>query len=135
MVKIYKTTDRIPVKIDSLKFSLSPLTFEQKSEIQAELLTGSPLSVVKAAKLAVKYAVKGLDGVQTADGEKYELEFEGEVLAENCVDDLLNIDQDDKLSFVCTTLLNGIPKDFLDPNTGEKMQGVSILRKASPKKK
>ena len=134
MVKIYKTTDRIPVKIDSLKFSLSPLGFEQKSEIQAELLTGQPMSIVKAAKLAIKYAVKGLDGVQCMDGSKYELEFDNEVLSDSCVDDLLNLDQDDKLSFVCTTLLNGIPKDFVDPNTGEKLPGVSITRSPGKKK-
>ena len=135
MVKIYKTTDRIPVKIDTLTFKISPLSFDQKAEIQAMLISGDAMSVVKAAKTSVKYAVKDVTGVENADGSKYQLEFEGEVLADHCVDDLLNIDQDDKLSLVCTSFLNGIPKDFVDPQTGKKISGITIQRESSRKKK
>ncbi len=135
MVKIYKTTDKIPVKIDSLTFKISPLSFDQKSEIQAELITGNPMSIIKAAKLAIKYAVKDVDGIVDNAGDKYLLEFDNDCLSESCVDDILNIDQNDKLSFVCTSLLNGIPKEFIDPQTGEKLEGVSIKREPSRKKK
>lgn len=137
MVKIYRTTDRIPVKIGSITVDVSPLSFEQKADIQAMLMDNNPISIVKAAKQAVKYAVKGISGVKLSDGTNYELDFEGEVLSESCVDDLLNIDQDQKISLVCTTLLNGIPKEFVDPQTGKKIEGISIQRPkvANTKKK
>lgn len=133
--KIYKTSDKISVKIDDICVKISPLTFEQKCEIQALLVEGNPMSVVKAATSAVKYAVKGLDGVENPDGSKYDLEFENGTLTDSCVDDLLNIDQDDKLSLVCTSLLNGIPKDFIDPQTGKKVPGIKIERGELPVKK
>lgn len=135
MVKIYKTTDKIPVKIDSLVFKISPLSFEQKSEIQAMLISGDPLSVVRAAKTAIKYAVKDVKGVENSDGSQYNLEMEEGHLSESCVDDLLNIDQEDKLSLVCTSLLNGIPKDFVDPQTGKPIKGIAIQKETSRKKK
>lgn len=135
MVKIYRTTDKITIKIDSIVFKVSPLSFEQKSIIQSSLIGGDTMAIVKAAKDAIKYAVKDISGVQNMDGSAYELEFDGEVLSDSCVDDLLNIDQHDKLSLVCTTLLNGIPKEFSDPQTGEKIKGITIERSASRKKK
>lgn len=135
MVRIYKTTDKIPVKIDSLTFEISPLTFEVKSNIQASLLDGNPLSIVRAAKDAIKHSVKSVKGVEDANGNPYELEFEDGALTEDCVNDLLNIDQDDKLSLVCTSLLNGIPKNFVDPSTGKKIEGISIETKAASRKK
>lgn len=135
MVKLYKTTDRVPVKIDTMTIEISTLTFEQKAEIQAEIVKGDPMSIVRSARLAVKYGVKGIKGVETMDGNPYEVELENNVLTDECVDDILNIDQDDKISYVCTALLNGIPKDFVDPQTGEKIEGIKIQRSASRKKK
>ena len=137
MVKLYRTTDKVPIKIDKIKFYISPLQYSHKEEIQAELLKAQsdPMAVVRAAKLSIQYSVKGVDGVENVDGSKFELEFENEVLTEQSVSDLLNIDQDDKLSFVCTSFLNGIPKDFIDPVTGEKLKGVSIVRESSSKKR
>lgn len=135
MVKIYKTTDRLSVKIDSLKFKLAPLSFDQKAEIQSYLISGEAMAVVKAAKLAIKYSVKDIQGVENLDGSPYELEMENGSVSDSCIDDLLNIDQDGKLSLVCTSMLQGIPTDFVDPQSGEKVKGISIERPSSRKKK
>lgn len=135
MVKLYKTTDRIPVKIDSLEFKISPLNFEQKSEIQALLITGEPMGIVKAARLSVKYAVKDVSGIVDQDENEYILSFENGILTDECVDDLLNVDQDSKLSLVCTSLLHGIPKDFTDPQTGKPIEGITLQPGKSKKPK
>lgn len=133
--KIYKTSDRITIAIDDIKLVVSPLTYETKCDIQANLLTGDAMGIVKAAKLAIQHGVKDIKGVEHADGSEYELQFENGVLTEECIDDLLNIDQDSKLSFVCTKLLDGIPKEFIDPQTGKKMEGIKIERPAVRGKK
>lgn len=133
--KIYKTTDRIKIKIDDIAIKISPLSYENKCLIQACLITGDTLGIVKAAKMAIQYGVKEIEGVENADGTPYELQFENDALTENCVDDLLNIDQDNKLSFVCTKLLEGIPSEFVDPQTGKKIEGIKIERPAVPAKK
>jgi hypothetical protein len=126
MVKLYKTTDRVSVKIDELEFKISPLTFEQKANIQSELISGDPIGIVKGARLAIKYSVKGVSGIVDANDQAYELAFENGELTDECVDDLLNVDQESKLSLVCTSLLNGIPKDIIDPQTNKKIKGVTI---------
>lgn len=134
--RIYKTTDRITVKIDDISIKISPLSYEAKCEIQAELISGQTLGIIRAAKKSMQYAIKEISGVENSDGSEYKLEFEDDRLTESCVDDLLNIDQDNKLSFVCTRLLEGIPKDFVNPQTGEKIEGIKIERpRVSGKKK
>lgn len=135
MAKVYRTKDKISVKIDDITVKISPLTYEQKAVIQSLLISGDPLSVVKAAKESIRYAVKEVSGVEDADGNPYELEFDNGVLSEDCIDDLLNIDPEDKLSLVCTSLLQGIPKGFIDPQTGKPIEGISIERPTSRKKK
>lgn len=135
MVKLYRTTDRIPVKIDKLHFKIAPLSFEQKAEIQSILIQGTPMSIVRAAKEAIKCSVKEIKGLVDFENNVYELDFEDGKLTDSCVDDLLNVDHDDKLSLVCTSLLNGIPKEFVDPQTGKPIKGISIERQSSEKKK
>jgi hypothetical protein len=92
-------------------------------------------SIVDAAKMAIKHSVKSIAGLENPDGSTYELEFENGALSESCVDDILNIDEDDKLSLVCTSLLNGIPQDFVDPQTGKPIEGISIERPGTSRKK
>lgn len=133
--KVYKTEDRIDIKIDDIKIKIAPLSYQTKCDIQAELISGDALGIVKAAKMAIQHSVKSVEGVENADGSKYELEFENGHLVESCVDDLLNIDQDNKISFVCTKLLEGIPKDFVDPQTGQKIEGIKIERPGTSRKK
>lgn len=135
MAKVFRTSDKISVKIDDIVVKISPLSYEQKSDIQSLLISGNPLSVVEAAKQSIRYAVKEVSGVEDADGSPYKLEFENGYLSDSCIDDLLNIDPDDKLSLVCTSLLQGIPKGFVDPQTGKPIEGISIERPKSRKKK
>lgn len=135
MAKVYRTTDKISVRIDDIVVKISPLSYDQKTDIQMLLVSGDPLSVVKAAKESIKFAVKEISGVEDSDGNVYELEFEDGALSNACLDDLLNIDPEDKLSLVCTSLLQGIPKGFNDPQTGKPIEGISIERPSSRKKK
>ena len=133
--KVYKTTDKIKITVDDLTVEISPLTYEVKSEIQANILNGGQMGIVNAAKSAIKHGLKSITGLENPDGTPYVLEFENGALTESCVDDILNIDEDDKLSLVCTSLLNGIPKDFVDPQTGKKIKGIHIEKGSAPGKK
>lgn len=135
MAKIYRTTDIIPINIDGLLVNISPLTFEQKMDIQAEILKGSPQSAMSAAALAVKSSVKSISGVENQDGSPYEVALVNNKMSDECWNDLQNIEQAQKLIMVCLNLINGIPKDFSDPNTGKPLQGVSIVKDQSKGKK
>jgi hypothetical protein len=135
MAKIYRATDVIPLNIDGLVVNISPLTFEQKMNIQAELLKGGSQSAMQAAALAVKYAVKSVKGVENLDGSEYLVKLENNRLTDESWDDLQNIEQAQKLITVCLNLINGIPKEFVDPNTGKPITGVSIVKEQNKGKK
>lgn len=122
---IYKTTDRIPVKISDITVFISPLTYAQKEEIQNAFMQNK---VFEASRLAIKYAVKKLDGVSLSDGSSYTLELENGALTDGCVDDLLNMSQSQKLAMVCSTLVGSIPTQILD-DRGNPVEGVEILHK------
>lgn len=136
-MKIYRVTDRIPVKIGDVEFKISPLSFIQRQEIQAKIIeaeNGVPMGLMEAARLAVKYAVKDLTGVTDSEGAEYTLEFENGVLTDNCVDDLLNSDDSQRLQLLCTTLIQGVPKKLVD-DKGNEIKGVVIGGNAPRKKK
>ena len=135
MTKLYRLSDKISIKIDGITIKISPLSFAQKSEMQSLLITGKPMDIVQAAHYAVKCAVKEVSGIKLYDGSDYEVEYDGDVLTDECVSDLFNIPQKDKIGLICTELLNGIPDGFIDPQTGDKLEGVSIVRSKSPAKK
>jgi len=134
-MKIRKTTEKIPVKVGELTFKISPLTFEQKCEIQNVLMAGTAISVLKASKLSIKYAVKDIEGLENSDGSKYEVKFDEVGLADETVDDLSNTEISDSLNYMCISLLNGLPRRFEHPVTKEPLKGVSFVETASSEEK
>lgn len=134
MSVVYRVSDTFDLKIDSIVVSISPLNYKIKSDMQSCVIAGKPMD---AAVLALKNSVKKIDGLKTADGKDYELEFDSDgTLKEDCVSDLLNIPESSKLNLVAIGLINGMPKgDFLDPETRKPLQGVKFVSKASSRKK
>jgi hypothetical protein len=130
MTKIYRTTDRVKVNVEGITFSISPLSYIQKSEIQAKLYKAvtdqDMMAAQDAAVLSIKYAVKSVKGLFDGNDEPYQLELEDNQLTQQCIDDLLNIKQNTKLASVCTSLVHGLSTEIIDPTTGEKIEGVSF---------
>lgn len=127
-MRIYKVSDRVPVKIDDIEVKISPLTFQQKANVQAELLKaqdGNPLAVMAATRLALKYAVKEISGVENEDGSPYQVELENGELSEESVDNLLNLDPSQRIELVCMTLLQGRPSVPVDAE-GKPLKGIKI---------
>lgn len=140
MVRIYKRSDRITVKIDDIEVKLAPLTLDQKTEIQQTMMDASKSSNLRMAQngivLALKYALKSISGIEDGDGNAYKLEFNGDQLTDECADDLLNLQMKDKLTMVCMTFVNGIPTQFTD-NKNMPLEGVELVKapKVDPSKK
>jgi hypothetical protein len=131
MARIYKRTDRIAVKIDSLTVKLAPLTLDQKTEIQQAMILGRTKADIKEASrgiaLSLKYAVKGIEGLEDSDGNVYKLEFDKDLnLKDSCIDDLMNLELTPKLAMVCAAMVNGVPKSFSD-NEGNALEGVEVV--------
>ena len=131
MARIYRMTDRIPVKIHDMTVKIAPLSYDVKSVCQGLILNGSHMA---AAVHALKNSVKGIAGLENADGSDYELEFENDQLTDQCIDELLNVQGSDEMQLVAISLLQGIPKEFTDPSTGKPLDGVSFAEAPKSKK-
>lgn len=125
MAKIYRTSDRIKINVEGLVVHISPLTYQKKAEMQALILQGKPMD---AAVLALKSSIKDVEGLEDMSGSDYELDFVENELSDHCIDDLLNIAQGTTLNLVAIELLNGVPDEFTDPNTGQKLAGVEFVK-------
>lgn len=135
MAVIYRTTDRIKVKVDDITVVLAPLSYKQKCDVQSAVTTKSITGAMDGAALAVRYSLKEISGVKYADGSEYKLKIEDDKVSEECMDELFNLEQATKLTIVCLNLIQGVPKSFTDPETGKPLDGVSILKERSSRKK
>jgi len=132
MTKLVSVDETIPVHIDGITIHISPLSYLQKAEVQEFMFAGMDGDMMKAmqgAALAIKYAVKGIEGVTDSKGNKFSLELEEgrNVLKDSSVDNLLNLPQNNKISVTCSTLLAGLPSEsILHPTTGEPLEGIVV---------
>jgi len=106
---IYRLTDRIPAKIADLTFWLSPLSFEQKVNLMECKKMEGGVEVVdglKKARLAIKYGIKGVDGLTNADGSKYEPAMDSDgTLAWSAVDEISELSCLSPVIHACLSLM------------------------------
>jgi hypothetical protein len=109
---LYRTTDRIPVTLGDVKIFISPLTHEQKSNLNntTKIVGGKEtIDGMKMAFLALKYAVKAVEGITDADGNDYALDFEANgSLTDECANDLISLDHAEDLAVICVKLIDGV---------------------------
>ncbi len=138
MARIFRTSDKIPVKIGDITLTISPMSLAQKTELQSVMLSAKtdPMRAVKGAGLAIRFAVKGVTGVECMDGSPWTPTFGDDgILTEDSCDELLNLEESPKLIALCTQLVAGVPVNgVIDPQTGKAMQGITLeLPKAKKK--
>jgi len=128
MAKILRLSDRIKLTIGDVVFTIAPLNHFQKIELSncTTIRNGEDhYDLLKAQSLYLKFAVKNVEGLECFDGEEYKLEFQNDELTDNCVSELLSLEQRGKLTTAAWQLLSGI-QELSDPITGEKLNGVSL---------
>jgi len=126
---IRKTSDIISLQIGELVAKISPLSQIHKAEINELLSSGDLKKTMQGTSLAIKYSLKDIDGIKNADGTKYVLDKDKDGnLESNIIDDLMNAPFSSELVLVAFNLLNGIPTEFIDPETGEKIKGVDYVK-------
>ena len=124
-------SDRIPVKIHDMTVKISPLSYDVKSACQSLIMNGNHM---EAAVYALKNSIKEIDGLENEDGSKYQLQFSEGQISQDSIDEILNVPGSDEMQLVAISLLQGIPKEFVDPGTGKKLTGVEFLKEPSRKK-
>lgn len=133
---IRKTSELVKIKIGGLVVNVSPLTRYQKAIVTKHISSGDVESVLEGSALALKYSIKSIEGLKNVDGSKYELELdENGLLSDSSLDDLLNAEISDEIQIIAGCMVNKIPSEFIDPDTGEKVKGISLVKGKSSGKK
>lgn len=140
--RIYKTTDKIEVKIDSVSFIVSPLTYGQKCELQPLICAGASgcmKSAMQAVIQSFKFSLKGVKNLKTFDDDNNEVDYilefdDNNQVKDSCIDDLLNLPMSNKLSSLCTSLLTGLTSKICDMN-GNPIEGIEFIGKVKEEKK
>lgn len=135
-MKVYRVTDRIPVRIGELTFWVSPLTFEQRSQIGsiARIEAGKEVpDPLKTARALVGQSLKQVDGLFQGDDSPFELEFDDMgALTSDCVEDLLQLDGvSDKLVGIAGRFVRDGIKEVTDiPGVTVDLKAVKSLKKS-----
>ena len=133
MATIYKTTDRVAIKIGDITVKIAPLSMIQKSNVQSVLIEAQKANDIQKANeallLSLKYCVKEIKGLQDTGGNDYQLQFENNELTDSCISDLMNMEHGNELLQACAAFVAGIPKSF------DNIPGVSFAETAGKKKK
>jgi hypothetical protein len=135
MSVVYRKSDRVKIQVGDIEIHVSPLSYHEKSEIQALLLSKDIDGMMKGGVLALQYAIKNVKGLTSPDGSEHQLEFDGGKLTDDALSDLMNLSCNSKISSICIALINGIPDEFIDVATNEVLEGVRIITKDLPEKK
>lgn len=130
-MKIYKLTDKIEYKLGEITIKISPLSVNDKNALTDLMFKGQSEKDVKAlmegSLFALQCAIKEVKGLEDSEGNDYVLEFdENGKLTRECAENLLNIEQSNKLIALCSSFISGVPNAL--------PEGVSLVNK-NPNKK
>jgi hypothetical protein len=150
-MKIYTVNDRIKIKIHDDIVYISPLSLNQKAEVQACFSkyseTNDKKDLIMASFRAIKYSLKAIESAEHYEGDEYNFCFEEyidnylpepiilKVLTDKCVTELFNTYITNELSVTALSLLNSIPKEIINPMTSKPLEGVIIINPIKEKRK
>lgn len=141
-LKVYRVTDRIPIRIGEVTVKLGPLHQWQKQELSSFQLMDEGHQVEELAKAnfyLIKASVKHVEGIEYATGGVFKCEFEDDtcsMLTDECANELLTTELKESLVVSCYAILNSIPKEICYPGTKKKVKDVEMLPvEAGPIKK
>jgi hypothetical protein len=130
-MRIYRLTDTLEFKIGEITIKVSPLSQKQKADVNAEMikLQSEDINIkvgYRGLYLCIKYALKGISGLETMDGKEYKLDFEDGVLTDQCVDELLNLDISPEIAAVCTQFMRKVSEKITDAE-GNELKGIEFI--------
>ena len=133
---ILRKNDTLAVEIDGIKFKISPLTFQQKNELQSHMIKavkGDMEEAMTAVRKSLKFCLKDIAGVFYIDEDnekrEYKLQFDDKKeVTDECISEVLNMPFSAKLNTVCSQMLQGVPDKIVDQD-GKEIEGIKIKAK------
>lgn len=123
---IYRPTDRVKIQIGELVFTLAPLTYYQKRALN-DIVQNKTSE--EGIIFTVRCSLKDIDGLYGVDGKKIELEFENDIIKEDCILGIIgSIPHTDVLQLACVNIVTKILNE-------ENTPGIKIVKEEIKKKK
>lgn len=108
-MKIYRLEHRIPVKLGEVTFWLGPISHEQRTKIFSFVKPeGSPEKTdhVALSNTALRFSIKGIEGVEYPDGSPYQLSFDSDGgVSDECLSELMQLEAMPKIIALCSQFL------------------------------
>ena len=95
MAQILSMKDRVKLKLAKVTFILKPLNVMEQNEIMShkKVEAGETVDdILMQAFAHLKFALKGIEGVKTASGDDYKLEFDGDYLSDDCASEIFTLE-------------------------------------------
>lgn len=128
-MKIPRLGSKFKISIQDVTFIVEPLSYEKKAEMGnfTRILAGKEIvDTRKVAHYMIKHSVKGIEGVYDLDNEKYELEFEGDCLSDNCASEIGLMLISAELQLACMSVASGNFDKVINPVNGETLEGIKV---------
>lgn len=128
-MKIPRLGSKFKVTIQDAIFTVEPLSYEKKAEMGnfTRILAGKEIvDTRKVAHFMIKHSVKAIEGVYDLDNEKYELEFDGDCLSDNCASEIGLMLISAELQLACMSVASGNYENVINPVNGEVLEGIKI---------
>jgi hypothetical protein len=134
---IRSKNDRVLVEIsgqnneEPVQFFFKPLTVAEKSEITGSLKNTSDMGdMLDFTRKVISKTLRDVKGLIRPDGSSYRLEFEGDTIKEDCLDDLMNLEINEKFILVAGMFLRGVPAEgqLINPKTNLPVEGIVVKK-------
>jgi hypothetical protein len=144
-VVLFSSKDLVPVdfldvQTNEVAFTLlfSPISQSKKIALSRKLQNLKQddfEAVMDATKDLIKACLKGIEGVETPDGEAFELEMEKGVITDDCFDNILELPMIDKVFTVAGLFLRSVPTPEMDlvDMQGNIVSGVKVKKRQAKK--
>lgn len=95
MAVIYRSTDRKKLIIGDVTFTLAPVTYHLRKELEADFASGDTERVFDASIRMFQHSIKAINGIHYDNGDDYDIvmDFEGEasIVSRESIEDILNM--------------------------------------------
>jgi hypothetical protein len=123
--------DRVLVQVQDVEFFFAPLTMGEKTELMSSMgNTNDVGEMLGFTRKVISKTLKDVRGLIRPDGSEYRLEWLGDTLTEDCLDDIMNLEIGETIVTVAGLFLRGVPAEgvIIHPGTGKPLEGVTVKK-------
>jgi hypothetical protein len=140
-MRIARKEDRFKIDLNGVEITVSALNGRKKLEMTSMIKQdqNGRFIIDKPSQefFLVKHSIKDIKGLKDLDDQDYVLSFDGDVLTDECAEEVLGYLVNTWFTTANTQALSGLFGEVVSPLDGKPIKGISVQRevKVSEEKK